>query len=79
MTNLIPVQEVKKKLHQIGPLKGFKVVFIKKSGEVRTIVGSMGVPKTPNEDFKSAVPLIEEETGQYRSFSLDSVIELAVV
>jgi hypothetical protein len=75
----IPAQEVKKKLRQIGPLKGFKVVFLKKSGEVRTIVGSMSIPSNPQEDFKSAVPLIEEESGQYRSFSLDSVIELAVV
>ena len=75
----IPAQEVKQKLRQIGPMKGFKVVFRKKSGEIRTIFGSMSIPSNPQEDFKSAVPVIEESTGQYRSFSLDSVIELAVV
>jgi len=75
--NFIPVTEVKRKLHQIGPLKGFKVVFRKKSGEIRTIFGSLDVFKG-NEDFKSAVPVLEESTGQFRSFKIDSVLEITV-
>ena len=78
--NTIPEQEVKRKLREIGPLKGFKVTFVKKDGTLRTIFGSMDVFKgDPEESFKSAVPVIEESTGQFRSFRLDSVVELTVV
>ena len=87
MTNLIPEDVVKRKLREIGPLKGFKVTFIKKSGEIRTIFGSLGEPKDrlkdvfqgdPKDGFKSAVPVIEESTGQFRSFRIDSVVEIVV-
>lgn len=75
--NFIPVTEVKQKLHQIGPLKGFKVTFMKKDGTLRTIFGSLDVFKG-NEDFKSAVPVLEFSTGQFRSFKIDSVVEITV-
>ena len=71
--------EVKRKLREIGPLKGFKVTFIKKSGEIRTIFGSLDVFQgDPKDGFKSAVPMIEESTGQFRSFRIDSVVEIVV-
>ena len=74
---LMNEQEVKRKLHEIGPLKGFKVTFIKKDGTLRVIFGSMDVYSgNPNDGFKSAVPMIEESTGQFRSFRLDSVVDL---
>ena len=79
MTNLIPEDVVKRKLREIGPLKGFKVTFIKKDGSFRTIFGSLDVfDGDMGSDFKSAVPVIEESTGQFRSFRIDSVVEIVV-
>ena len=71
----IPVTEVKRKLREIGPLKAFKVTFLKKDGSLRTIFGSLDVFKG-NEDFKSAVPVLEFSTNQFRSFKIDSVVEI---
>lgn len=75
---LMNEQEVKRKLREIGPLKGFKVTFIKKDGTLRVIFGSMDVYSgNPNDGVKSAVPMIEESTGQFRSFRIDSVVEIS--
>ena len=77
MTNLMNENEVKRKLHEIGPLKGFKVTFIKKDGTLRTIFGSMDIYQgDAGSDFRSAVPMIEESTGQFCSFRVDSVVEI---
>lgn len=78
MTDLMNENEVKRKLREIGPLKGFKVTFIKKDGTLRTIFGSMDIYQgDAGSDFRSAVPMIEESTGQFRSFKIDSVVEIA--
>ena len=74
----IPEQEVKRKLHDIGPLKAFKVTFQKKDGSIRTIFGSLDVFKGGSQDFKSAVPVLEFSTNQFRSFKVDSVVEITV-
>lgn len=52
-----------------------KVLFMKKNGEIRTIVGSLPADAVPHND--TAVPIVELETGLWKSFTLSSVIEIA--
>jgi len=69
-------EEVQKKLDLIGSLREFTVVFTKKNGETRKITGFMEVP---SGELKEAVPVKVTEgdaAGQWRSFRLDSVVEL---
>ena len=76
----LTVQEVKKKLHQIGPMKGFKVVFIKKDGTERTFFNCVmdKPPQGSTQELPEALPVMVTEDGvaKWRSFRLDSVVEL---
>lgn len=71
-------QEVQKKLSAIGPHKPFTITFMKKNGETRTIHGYMEVPKEAPRS-KTSVPVCEIESGLWKSFRLDSVLEIAYV
>jgi hypothetical protein len=69
--------EVQNKLNSIGYHKEFTVIFTKTNGEQRKITGFMEEPTgTPKKD---AVPVKVTEgdaAGQWRSFRLDSVLEI---
>jgi hypothetical protein len=74
------VSEVKDTLRKIGPLKPFKVTFLKKDGSFRTIFGQMEpFSGSSQEDFPSAVPVFEYSSDGFRSFKVDSVVSIEEV
>jgi hypothetical protein len=73
---MITKETAQEQLNLIGPLREFTVVFTKKNGETRKITGFMEVP---SGELKEAVPVKVTEgdaAGQWRSFRLDSVVEI---
>lgn len=69
-TTLSPT-EVQVFLDSIGG-QTFSVIFLKKNGEQRKMVGLI----EPNNKRSEAVPMMEIETGQWRSFRIDSVLHI---
>jgi len=82
---------VVKKLKEIGPQREFRVVFLKVNGKLREMNAMMEVPPADGGEVKDiseleAIPVMELkrdsatasglEKGQWRSFRLDSVVEL---
>jgi hypothetical protein len=53
------------------------VKFTKKDGEVRTIRGSLP-PGSTAHNAKN-VPIVESDTGLFKSFGVDSVIEFSTL
>ena len=71
---MIDQDEVQHFLNQQGD-KPFKVIFMKKDGTQRQMVCRMD----PKGIRKSAVPVMEEDTGLWRSFRKDSVLYIGDV
>lgn len=69
-TTLSP-EEVQTFLDNIGG-QTFSVIFLKKDGTQRKMVGYI----EPNNKRSEAVPMMEAETGQWRSFRVDSVLSI---
>jgi hypothetical protein len=70
-------QQVKDQLRAIGPLKPFSVVFQKVDGTLRTMFCKMDVfDGDPESEFRNNVPVIEESSGRFRSFNVDTVLEI---
>ena len=53
------------------------VRFTKKNGEIRTIRGSLP-PGSVAHNAKN-VPIVESDTGTFKSFGVDSVIEFSTL
>ena len=66
-------QEVKHKLQSIGYMKEFKVIFTKVNGEQREMVCMMEVPSGPPKN-PDLVPVVEVDSGAWKSFRTDSVL-----
>lgn len=75
---MLTTAQTQEKLNSIGYHKPFTVTFMKKNGETRTIHGFMEVPKGEPKS-KTSVPVCEIESGLWKSFRLDSVLEIAYV
>ena len=67
----LPVDQVQMFLDNIGAAP-FTVIFLKKDGTQRLLTGNLDVKAKRS----SAVPVQEAETGQWRSFRVDSVLSL---
>lgn len=76
MTNFMSQDKVKTTLRKIGPLKPFKVTFLKTDGSTRTIHGHLDVPRDASKDFPQAVPVFEYAADGFRSFKVDRVINI---
>jgi len=75
----IPKSEAIKELRSIGYQREFVVEFTKVNGEVRQMKAMMEIPDKPVgplEDL-SAVPVMDLEKGQWRSFRLDSILSIS--
>ncbi len=76
----INIEDVRANLSLIGYQREFTVTFTKTNGEQRTITGFLERPEGPPKNI-SAVPVKVtkgDAAGQWRSFRLDSVIDLSV-
>ena len=71
---MIDQDEVQHFLNQQGD-KPFKVIFMKKDGTQRQMVCRLD----PKGIRKSSVPVMEEDTGLWRSFRKDSVLYIGDV
>jgi hypothetical protein len=70
----LPVDVVQSTLASIGPMRQFKVVFVKKDGELREMVCMMD---TDSGNRGASVPVIE--AGTWKSFRVDSVHSINVL
>jgi len=75
---MLTEEQTQDKLKSIGYYKEFTVVFTKKDGTERKITGFMEAPEGEPKQ-STAVPMKVtqgEASGQWRSFKLDSVLEI---
>lgn len=72
---MLTQDEVQFKLNQIGYDRRFTVIFLKKDGKQRKLVGSMEKPDGEPK-CKTAVAVKEEDTGMWKSFCIDRVLSI---
>lgn len=68
-------QEVRNTLNMIGYHKEFQVIFTKANGEQRVMKCMMEAPSGPPKN-PSVVPVMEIDTGMWKSFKVDSVLSI---
>ena len=73
---MIDVDTVQSALEAIGPMQKFRVVFKKVNGEDREMVCMMDFD---NGNRGNSVPVMEVDTGLWKSFRLDRVVVLELV
>lgn len=74
MNTPLAKEQVQHTLNQIGYQRPFVVIFQKVNGEQRKMVCMMDAPKDNTKKNTNAVPVMEIESGQWKSFKLDSVL-----
>jgi len=68
----LPVETVQHFLDNIGS-EVFTVIFLKKDGSQRLLTGSI----EPKDKRSVAVPVMDLESGMWKSFRVDSVLSIS--